>query len=48
VRGAAVWALSRLLSAAAVEALHATSTESDPLVLEEWRLPVALNYSKAS
>jgi epoxyqueuosine reductase len=48
VRGAAVWALSRLLSASAFEALHATSTESDPLVLEEWRLPVALIHSKAS
>jgi len=36
VRGAAVWALSRLLDAAAFEALR--GPETDPSVLDEWRL----------
>ena len=36
VRGAAVWALSQLLSASAFAALRAKSAESDPEVLTEW------------
>jgi epoxyqueuosine reductase len=36
VRGAAVWALGRLLDAAAFESLRARTTEPDPLVREEW------------
>src|SRR5579859_111535 len=39
VRGAAVWALSRLLEAEGFEALRAAATETDPEVLEEWRAP---------
>jgi epoxyqueuosine reductase len=40
VRGAAVWALARLLEADAFEALRAAALpgESDPEVREEWRL----------
>ena len=39
VRGAAVWALSRLLDRAAFEALRAerAAADTDPQVLEEWR-----------
>jgi epoxyqueuosine reductase len=37
VRGAAVWALSRLLDAASFEALRAAAMETDPVVLDEWR-----------
>ena len=36
VRGAAVWALSRLLSGEAFAGLRATQTETDPDVLAEW------------
>jgi epoxyqueuosine reductase len=36
VRGAAVWALSRLLDTAAFEALRMASAETDPEVLAEW------------
>ncbi|WP_332773789.1 tRNA epoxyqueuosine(34) reductase QueG [Phenylobacterium sp.] len=36
VRGAAVWALSRLLDAAAFEAMRARTVETDPDVLAEW------------
>ncbi|MDP3866854.1 tRNA epoxyqueuosine(34) reductase QueG [Phenylobacterium sp.] len=36
VRGAAVWGLSRLLSAEAFEVLRAAQSESDPEVLAEW------------
>jgi epoxyqueuosine reductase len=36
VRGAAVWALSRLLDPAAFEALRAAQAEADVQVLEEW------------
>ncbi len=38
VRGAAVWAAGRLLGAAALAALAQGPAESDPDVLEEWRL----------
>ena len=39
VRGAAVWALSRLLAEAQFEALRTRhmSSESEPTVAEEWR-----------
>ncbi len=36
VRGAAVWALGRLLGAEAFEGLRVVVTETDPEVLEEW------------
>ena len=36
VRGAAVWALSRLLETAAFADLRAAAAEADPAVLEEW------------
>jgi epoxyqueuosine reductase len=36
VRGAAVWALGRLLDAAAFEGLREGAAEPDPLVQEEW------------
>ena len=36
VRGAAVWALSRLLPPAAFATLRAASDETDPDVLAEW------------
>jgi epoxyqueuosine reductase len=39
VRGAAVWALSRLLDAAAFEVLRAGTSENDPVVQEEWAHP---------
>ncbi|CAN5862233.1 tRNA epoxyqueuosine(34) reductase QueG [soil metagenome] len=39
VRGAAVWALGRLLNAKAFEALRLRQAESDPDVLAEWSLP---------
>jgi len=39
VRGAAVWALRRLLDAAAIEALRVGTSESDPAVQEEWAHP---------
>jgi epoxyqueuosine reductase len=39
VRGAAVWALSRLLEAGTFEALRAARSETDPAVLEEWGAP---------
>ncbi|MGZ8370748.1 MAG: tRNA epoxyqueuosine(34) reductase QueG, partial [Caulobacteraceae bacterium] len=41
VRGAAVWALGRLLSAEAVTALAHIQQEADPEVREEWRLALA-------
>ncbi len=39
VRGAAVWALSRLLPASAFAGLRAQTTETDPNVLAEWNAP---------
>ena len=39
VRGAAVWALSRLMTAQAFAALSAATTETDAKVLTEWRRP---------
>lgn len=39
VRGAAVWALSRLMTDEAFAALSQTTTEADPQVLTEWRRP---------
>ena len=49
VRGAAVWALSRLLDAAAFEALRArlASAETDSTVQEEWSHPNPLIPAKA-
>ena len=46
VRGAAVWALSRLLSAQAFKAMRAewAPAERDPQVLEEWRGPNLPNH----
>lgn len=41
VRGAAVWALSRLLTPDAFAALRAAAAESDPDVLAEWRAEAA-------
>ncbi len=41
VRGAAVWALSRLLSPDAFSALRASKAETDPEVLAEWRSTAA-------
>ncbi|MDB5453223.1 MAG: iron-sulfur-binding protein, partial [Caulobacteraceae bacterium] len=40
IRGAAVWALGRLLGREAFEALRAGSAETDPLVLDEWNPPL--------
>jgi epoxyqueuosine reductase len=41
VRGAAVWALSKLLSRAEFAALASRQSDSDPAVREEWTLALA-------